>query len=209
MNIYHNFLNQKGRRIIKNVHYFIIYEKYFERYINRPVTFFEIGTGDGGSARMWKEYFGAMARIVTIDVQDRKFVEESQIFFRRGSQDDPAFLKSLVEEFGAPDIVFDDGSHHMLHINKTFDVLFPLLSSSGVYLVEDLNAAYIPAQGGGYKKPGTFIERCKDLIDEVNRGAPQSVYGKSIFSISFFDKVVVIEKTPYVNTELLNLPAVQ
>jgi hypothetical protein len=48
----------------------------------------------------------------------------------------------VVAEFGHPDIVIDDGSHFQPHINVTFDFMFPLVAKNGVYLVEDLHAAY-------------------------------------------------------------------
>jgi cephalosporin hydroxylase len=211
MNLYSRFLNHQGRRMIKNAHYFPIYERHFAPYINRPVLMFEIGTGMGGSALMWKEYFGPLARIVTIDIADKSDLAETQIFPRRGSQSDAEFLQALVAEFGAPDIVLDDGSHHMPDVNKTFDVMFPLLTRDGVYLVEDLNSAYWPDFGGGLRSEGSFVERCKQLVDELNAhhvGADLSPteFTRSAFSISFYDSLIVIEKTPFRNIDLLYLP---
>jgi hypothetical protein len=161
---------------------------------------------------MWKKYFGPLARIVTVDIKDSSELAEAQVFVRTGDQSDERFLNSLVQEFGAPDIVLDDGSHLMRHVNATFRILFPLMSNSGVYLVEDLDTAYKPEFGGGYKAPDSFIERCKDLIDELNvrhtdgRVVRLTEFSRQAFSISFFDGVVVIEKTPYVNKEFLELP---
>lgn len=57
---------------------------------------------------MWKRYLGPMARIVTIDIVPKN-IEESQIYVRTGDQSDETFLRSLVNEFGRPDIVIDDG----------------------------------------------------------------------------------------------------
>lgn len=210
MNIFNFFLTQQGNKIIKSAHYFIIYEKHFRRYVNRPVLMFEIGTGEGGSSNMWKNYFGPLARIVTVDIRDCSAVAQSQVFTRQGSQSDPAFLQGLVQEFGQPDIVLDDGSHMMPDVNATFDVLFPALQRDGVYLVEDLNTAYWPANGGGLRAPGSFIERCKGLVDELNAPSSNCMaptdFSQTAFSITFYDLVVVIEKTPYVNRELLFLP---
>ena len=211
MNLYSYFLTQQGPRIIKNAHYFPIYERYFSQYVNRPVLFLEIGTGNGGSALMWKRYFGPMARIVTLDIEDRRHIEEEQIFVRTGDQGDPSFLTKVIEEFGAPDIVFDDGSHLMKHVNASFDVLYPLMSPSGIYLVEDMSTAYWPEAGGGYLAPTSFVERCKGLVDELNaqqsHGAvSETDFGRSAFSIAFYDMLIVIEKAPYINKRLLYLP---
>jgi hypothetical protein len=213
MNLYSYFLNNRDRPIIKNVHYFPIYERYFQRYINRPVFMLEIGTGQGGSARMWKQYFGPLARIVTVDIRNCKQFAESQIYVRTGSQSDAGFLRDIVAEFGAPDIVLDDGSHRMQDVNASFDILFPALRSDGIYFVEDLRSAYSPKLGGGLRAPGSFIERCKNLVDTMNVGTPKGTElnpakgaADQAFSISFFQSVVVIEKVPYVNNEMLSLP---
>jgi hypothetical protein len=52
--------------------------------------------------------------------------------------------------------------------------------------------------GGGLRRPGTFIERCKTFIDELNadhsRGAiAMSAVSKTTFSIHFYDSAAVFE----------------
>ncbi len=211
MDLYHYFMSKNDRSMIKNVHYFPIYERHFRRFVGHPVTMFEIGTGRGGSCLMWKYFFGPMARIVTIDIADNKFVEEAQIFPRRGSQSDPAFLNQLLDEFGPPDIVFDDGSHMMDDINASFDVLAPGMSPKGTYLVEDLDGAYWPERGGGLRSPRSFIERCKTLVDEMNsvftRGELKAgPCGMNVWGVSFYQSVIVVEKTPFLNRDMLQVP---
>jgi len=209
VDLYSYFLTQQGRRIIKNTHFFVVYERFFRQFVNTPVLMFEIGTGDGGSAQMWKHYFGPMARIVTIDIRDCKEFEESQIYARTGSQRDPEFLRALVAEFGTPDIANDDGSHLMADVHASFETLYPLMSPRGVYVIDDLNTAYFEEFGGGFKKPGSFIERCKNLVDELNAPWTRTLRRPSShaprFSISFFDSMVVVERG-MVNKELLYLP---
>ncbi len=160
---------------------------------------------------MWKYYFGPTARIVTIDIQSLHRFNETQIFVRTGDQSDPVFLNALIEEFGRPDIVLDDGSHRMKDINASFDVLFPKLSPRGLYLVEDLNGAYWPELGGGVGKPASFYERAKSLIDEMNavytRGAVKvTPYGYNVCNISFYNAVCVIEKSPFINRDIERFP---
>jgi hypothetical protein len=41
-------------------------------------------------------------------------------------------------------------------------------------MVEDLHAAYWEEYEGGYRKAGTFIELCKQLIDELNATAREA-----------------------------------
>jgi hypothetical protein len=86
---------------------------------------------------------------------------EDQVHVRIGSQTDTAFLADLVAEFGAPDIVIDDGGHQQNHIGITLDFLHPKVAKNGVYVVEDLQTAYNAHYGGGLRRDGTFIERTK------------------------------------------------
>ncbi|GGC97304.1 class I SAM-dependent methyltransferase [Aquisalinus flavus] len=199
MELWHSFLQNKDRPIHKWAHYFDAYERHFRRYVGRPVVVFEIGCGRGGSLQMWKRYFGPLATIVGMDIAPRcKGYEEDQIHVRIGDQSDHAFLESVIEEFGTPDIVIDDGSHVMSHINSTFDYLFQRTDRHGVYLVEDLHTAYMENFEGGYLKKTTFIERCKGFIDELH--APHSSEIKateitrSTVSMHIYDSIVVLEK---------------
>lgn len=210
MDLYHYFMTQKGRNIIKCPHFFPIYERHFRRFVGQPITFLEIGTGEGGSSQMWKYYFGPRARIVSIDIRPVKHIEEEQILIRTGDQSDERFLSAIIDEFGPPDIVCDDGSHMMEHINATFDYVFPRIRETGVYLVEDLDGAYWPERGGGFKTPSSFVERAKQLVDNMNagytRGEVEPGIAKSVTSISFYPMVVVFEKSPYENRLMVRKP---
>src|SRR5208337_1726291 len=169
MGLWDLFQNNSGRIIHKWTHYFPIYERYFHQYIGKPVVFIEIGVDKGGSLQMWKKYFGPLARIVGIDViPSCKEFEEEQIYVRIGNQSDPVFLQNIINEFDTPDIVLDDGSHVMADIISSFNFLYPRIDKRGIYMVEDLHTAYWDEYQGGLNREGTFIERCKALIDELN-----------------------------------------
>jgi hypothetical protein len=189
--------------ISKWKHYFPVYERHFARFVNTDVVFFEIGVAAGGSLQMWKRYLGPHARIVGIDINPEcAQYAEDQIAVRIGNQADLLFLDDLCAEFGAPDIVLDDGSHVMRDISVSFAFLYPRLAKSGVYVVEDLHAAYWPEYDGGLGKPDTFIETCKQLIDELNadhtRGALQPTgFTRTTLSMHFYDSMVVFERGRY------------
>jgi len=206
VSLYEHFLDNKDRPIHKNVHYFVAYERHFAPFRGRPMTMLEIGTGGGGSSQMWKRYFGPLATIVTIDINpERAALGDEQVKVRIGDQSDTGFLASLIEEFGAPDIVLDDGSHIAEHVKATFRYLYPRTARNGVYLVEDLHTAYWPDFGGGLRRPGSFIELCKDLIDELNAEAtggelaPTPFTGQTI-SMHFYNAIAVFERGRYVDT---------
>jgi cephalosporin hydroxylase len=194
------FLNHQGRTIHKWKHYFPAYEAHFARYIDRPLTFLEIGCGKGGSLQMWKRYFGPHAQIIGIDLNPEcAAYQEDQIAIRIGDQTDHNFLAKIIEEFGQPDIVLDDGSHVMAHILETFRFLYPRTAANGVYMVEDLHTAYWDEFGGGVRKPGTFIEVAKLLIDELNadhsrNALPPTQFTRSTQSIHFYDSLAVFER---------------
>jgi SAM-dependent methyltransferase len=200
LSLWPEFLNNKQRTIDKWKHYFPAYEAHFSRYVNRPMVFLEIGCGRGGSAQMWKRYLGPHAQIVGIDINPecRKF-EEDQIAIRIGRQSDCAFLQSVLDEFGAPDIVLDDGSHRMTDVVETFRYLYPRTAADGVYMVEDLHTAYWDEYGGGLGREGTFIERCKGLIDELNADwsrekLASTDFTRSTLSMHFYDSLVAFER---------------
>ena len=66
------------------------------------------------------------------------------------------------------------------------------------YLVEDLHTAYWEEYEGGLRRKNSFIEHCKDLIDELNadhaRGLQPTEFTRSTLSMHFYDSVVVFEK---------------
>jgi len=203
MTLFGDFLSHNHRRTHKWNHYFPIYERHFDRFRNRHITLFEIGIGEGGSLQQWKRYLGPFARIVGIDIEPMcRQIEEDQIHVRIGSQADVEVLRRVVAEFGNPDIVIDDGSHEQSHVNASFGYLYPLVAKNGVYLVEDLHAAYWPDHGGGLRHEGSFIEHAKNYIDEMHAEYTSGEQGRTELgdrttSIHFYDSVIVMEVGEY------------
>jgi hypothetical protein len=179
---------------------FPIYERHFKPWQGKSLTFLEIGVKRGGSLKMWQLYFGPLARIVGIDIDpDCAAHEVPGIFVRIGDQSDPAFLQSVIDAFGVPDVVLDDGSHRMEHISESFAFLYPRLPKNGVYMVEDLHTAYWKNYGGGLHEERSFINICKHLIDKLNahhsRGAVEpDAFTNQTFGMSFYDSVVAFDK---------------
>jgi hypothetical protein len=200
MDLWQDFQTNQGKVIRKWEHYFPVYERHFGPWRGRTLTFLEVGVAHGGSLAMWRRFFGPLATVVGVDIDPKcRAHEENGVFVRIGDQSDPKFLQSLVDEFGVPDVVLDDGSHQMAHIHATFDALYPQMGKNGVYMVEDLHTAYWPDFGGGLKEPSSFIERAKSLVDQLNadhaRGAlAPDAFTRETLAISFYDSMVVFEK---------------
>jgi cephalosporin hydroxylase len=200
MTLWSLFWNHSGRLIHKPKHYLPIYERHLDSFVDKPVTFFEIGCGHGGSVQMWKSYFGPHARIVGIDIRaECKKFEEDQISIRIGSQSDTGFLQALLDEFGPPDVVIDDGSHVMKDMKATFDFIYPKMLKTGIYIVEDTYFAYNPKLGGGLRRPTSFIEISKELIDQLHARYTDGAltpndFTESTVAIHFYDGMIVFER---------------
>ena len=184
------------------MHYFDIYEKHFDRFVNQSPVILEIGVFGGGSLEMWRSYFGKGAKIIGLDINPacKQYQSEGiEIFI--GSQDDKVILDEIKAKYPRIDIVLDDGSHVMSHMKKTFEELYDFVSANGIYMVEDTHTCYWEEYGGGVRKPGSFIEISKALVDHLNavhtrEVIPVKKFAKSTHSICFYDSIVVFEKSP-------------
>ena len=108
---YNSFIKSKYLSL-KWKNYFYIYDKLFEKYRNKKIIFVEIGVFSGGSLFMWKNFFGANAEIIGIDLNPEAQRWEKhgfRIFI--GNQSDPNFWKDFFKRVGRVDVVIDDGGH--------------------------------------------------------------------------------------------------
>ena len=189
------FRNNNSRLIAKWNHYFDIYERHFNRFKNKEIV------SQGGSLRMWKDYFGNETKIYGIDVDPRcKKFEENNVKIFIGSQSDRNFLRKVKDTIPPVDILIDDGGHTMRQQKVSFEELFDHVKENGVYLCEDLHTSYWPSYGGGYKRVGTFIQYSKKFIDQLNafhsreRLLKANSFTRSVNSVHYYDSMLVIEK---------------
>jgi hypothetical protein len=205
------FLKNTGHRTVKWKHYLEIYDRYFSRFRGTDVHLLEIGVFDGGSLQMWKNYFGPKAKIFGVDIDANcKQLEEEQISIFIGDQASEEFLRSLASIIPRIDILIDDGGHRMKEQITTFKVLFPHICNEGIYICEDLHTSYWRKFGGGFRRKGTFIEYSKGLIDSIHgwhskepRKLAVSELTRSIYSLHYYDSLLVIEKRPIEQPSLI------
>jgi hypothetical protein len=198
------FRSNTGRLIHKWHHYFEIYDRHFARFRGQPIQIVEFGVSQGGSLRMWRDYFGPQAQIVGVDINPKcKRFDEPGVRIEIGDQSDRQFLRRLAASLPSIDILIDDGGHTMQQQIRTFEELFPKVAATGVYLVEDLHTSYWSKWGGGVRRKGTFIEYSKDFIDRIHAWhsrEPQrlavSDFTRTVHSLHYYDSVLVIEKRP-------------
>jgi hypothetical protein len=195
------FFSNKGKLCSKWSHYFAVYERHLSQFRGKEITFVEIGIQGGGSLDMWRAYFGPQARLIGVDIEPMCLAhasENTEILI--GDQADPIFLRELARKAGKIDILLDDGGHTMEQQINTFNELYPFLSSTGVYICEDVHTSYWPPYGGGLRAPGSFIEFAKAKIDELNAwhiwNGEATDFTRSTDFIGFYDSMVIIEKRP-------------
>lgn len=195
------FNNNKGKLIHKWLHYFDIYDRHFAVFRKKPVTILEFGVFQGGSLQMWRHYFGRRARIIGVDINPKcQELEEKGIEIHIGDQEDRNFLKQLMKKVGPVDVVIEDGGHTMKQQIHTFEEVFPYVKEGGVFLIEDLHTNYWKEYGGGYTKPGTFIEYSKKIIDSMHawhsrdKKLKVDENTKSIRGMHVYDSIIVFDK---------------
>ena len=194
------FVRNTGEGVDKWHHYLPLYDRYLSARRNGPFRFLEIGVSKGGSLQMWRHYFGPDAIIFGIDIDPtcaRFDGLAGQV--RIGSQADRDFLNAVVDEMGGVDVVLDDGSHKMPHIQASLNALFPRLSPGGTYIIEDLHTAYWRQFGGGEAAPANFFNTVRTMIDDMHTwyhdsGIALPVTAGSVTGIHIHDSVVVLDK---------------
>ena len=99
-NSYKSFIKSKYLSL-KYKNYFNVYDKLFNKYRNKKITFVEVGVFSGGSLFMWRNFFGKKAKIIGIDLnpESKKFEKYGfKIFI--GDQSKEKFWKNFFSKIG-------------------------------------------------------------------------------------------------------------
>ncbi len=90
-------------------HYTEVYEPLLFPWKNDPIAIFEIGVADGGSLKMWQEYF-PKATIVAVDIEDKSRFANARVKIVVADQARRDQLKRAVDAGGGSyDVLLDDG----------------------------------------------------------------------------------------------------
>lgn len=200
--------NTTGPGLWKWRHYFDIYERHFSRFRGKSPTVLEIGVYSGGSLAMWRDYFGAGARIVGVDIEPScKSYESEDVRIFIGDQADRGFWERLRQEVPKVDIVIDDGGHLPEQQMVSMEELLPHLAPGGVYLCEDIHRDRSP-----------FASMVHGLADRLNnnRGevatddperrsvVPSTGFQSRIKGIHLYPFVAVVETNETPREELVS-----
>lgn len=187
------------------------YEQWFAPIKGEAITLLELGIGGedthlgGASLKGWVNYF-ENGLIGGVDIYDKKELEDysDRLYTYKGSQDDPIFLQSVIIDLGTPHIIIDDASHISELTIKTFEILFPLLKSGGLYFIEDLSCSYRNGFGGSQNlislKEPTIVNYLFEMVHSINNpqygiaGYTQPDKWKQIESVNFYPELVLIKK---------------
>ena len=151
---------------IKHSTYFKSYDHFFSSFIDKEITFVEIGVLGGGSLFMWREFFGPKARIIGIDLNpNAKKWEKNGFEIYIGSQSDEKFWDDIKNKIKGIDILLDDGGHTYDQQIITVEKLLDVMNDGGLIVVEDTHTSYMSGFG---PKRFSFINYVKQKIDQIN-----------------------------------------
>ena len=181
--------------------YFDVYENIFRNYKNKKITFVEIGIFNGGSLKLWKNYFGPNSRIIGIDINKecKKFENKKnniEVFI--GNQSDEQFWDNFFNSVGKVDIILDDGGHTNLDQIITTTKVVDKINDGGLLVIEDTHTSYLSEYNSS--KKFSFINFVKCMVDDLNSNIDLKTnikknfsLKKYIYSIEFFESIVVFK----------------
>lgn len=178
------------------------YLRHYDRVLgalrNEPITLLEIGVFQGGSLKVWEQYF-SVAKIVGVDIrEDCKQFEGGRKFVEIASQADSQAMAELGARI-SPHVVIDDGSHRADHIMISFKALFPFVQPGGIYIVEDM-AAHGGDNAQRMRGEATispqqyFLNFANRVVCPTEQVAVDRALFEMIDSVEFISGVVVIRK---------------
>jgi len=141
------------------------YDRLYET-ISPPSRMLEVGIFNGCGLASWLEWF-PKAEIVGLDTFQRvapekiKVLQDPRVTWFKGDSRD-------IDIPGPFDLIIDDGDHRAGAQWQTFENLFPLLSSGGLYFIED-----VWPDRPGYQKLLDNLERFRVEHHDL-RGYPDS-----------------------------------
>lgn len=147
-------------------YYFDAYDRHLLRFVGTSPVIYEIGVADGGSLDFWRKSLGPGTKVVGIDVLDKCQEHQDKsdnIHVEIGDGRDESFLASILEKYGKPDIIIDDGDHNSLAMKKSLSILWKELSHGGVYIIEDIHGVF-------WQEPKDWDLSIFDLVNQEIMG---------------------------------------
>lgn len=113
----------------------------------------ELGVWQGESLRMWQALF-PLGQVTGVDYQVHERVWPEGTRQVIAMQDDPSLPAMAGGPFG---LIIDDASHEGVQTRASFELLWPLLSPGGYYVIEDWFMAL-------HRPDENFLSSVTDLV---------------------------------------------
>lgn len=119
--------------------YLPVYEKLFFPYREKAKHILEIGIAEGGSIKLWKDYF-TQAHIHAVDIYDHSNLPRDLITDRITCHTrTDAYCQDFLNTIDVPlDIVIDDGPHTLQSQIDCIQYYLPKLAHHGLLIIEDI-----------------------------------------------------------------------
>jgi hypothetical protein len=142
----------------QNVHnYFtLIYDEILSPLKFECKNFMEIGIYDGGSIKLWRDYF-INANIIALEynlpysLQFFSGDSKERIEFVNADQSKEEDLLNVANRFRNIDVILDDGSHIQKDQQISFGILFESVKPGGIYIIEDLHTSFVAKKRNKYE----------------------------------------------------------
>jgi len=133
-------------------HYAEVYDVIFEPFQNKEINVFEVGYFNGGSSRLWMDYF-PKAKVNVIDINPEAIKRFEHLCdatnpeLRDYKIDTTRYTltlkdaNNLTPEFFSgrePDIAIDDGSHILEDQLNFIKIMYPIVKPGGLIIIEDV-----------------------------------------------------------------------
>lgn len=145
----------------------------------------ELGVWNGGSLDMWRQLFPE-ATIAGVDNDPEAYWPEDAIRIQ-ANQDDPGLVRTLDSYEEAWDLIVDDASHDGKPTRAAFDLLWPLVSPGGFYVIEDWFTGFdcFPDYDTG------MLELARSMIDRLD---PHYPGGCDLESVEYRHGMAIMRK---------------
>lgn len=116
-----------------------VYESLLNKKRFSATSLLEIGVAQGASLRTFRDFFPC-AKIFGLDIYPESILKEPRIDVVIGNSSEEKPFLQLKEMNGGKtfDIIVDDGSHNPADQLRSFELLWPMLSENGLYIIEDV-----------------------------------------------------------------------
>ncbi len=185
------------------------YAKFFESIPDFHVkNMVELGLWDGGSTAFWFETLRPQ-RYVGIDKIERddsayfkayvasKGIADRVQTYWGTDQTNAEKLHSIVESglAGSLNFVVDDASHLYGPTKRSFEILFPWMEPSGLYIVEDWAWSHWPTEFQAEWHPADETPLTKLVVDLIEAcGSSLSGPGELVRSVTVFQGFAAVER---------------